>query len=58
MNEKPVELALCESEQLVLKADTLYVFRVYAGCKRCEELHEMNAELRRLQQANDAAAAL
>lgn len=50
-DEKPLELALCESEMLGLRADRLYIFRVMPGCKRCEELHEMYAEQREREQA-------
>ena len=32
------ELALCESEHLILRADQLYRFVAMPGCKRCEEL--------------------
>lgn len=33
-----ITLALCESEQLILKPGVLYRFEVRKGCERCEEL--------------------
>jgi len=33
-----IELALCESEILILKPNVHYVFKVMPNCKRCKEL--------------------
>lgn len=38
--QEPARLALCESEQLILKPNRLYVFEVIEGCKRCKELED------------------
>jgi hypothetical protein len=35
-----VELALCEQDSIVLKADQLYVFRVVPSCQKCMILWE------------------
>jgi hypothetical protein len=34
----PAEMALCESEMLVLKPDRPYVFRVMPDCERCARI--------------------
>jgi len=36
-----VELALCETEMVILKPDQLYRFVVVPGCERCAKLQEM-----------------
>ena len=33
-----ITLALCESEAVFLRPNTLYRFEVIDGCKRCEEI--------------------
>lgn len=38
------ELALCESEHLVLRANQLYIFRVMPGCERCQQLASLYEE--------------
>ena len=41
---EPQELALCESERLILREGVPYVFRKLDGCKRCAELAEAYAD--------------
>jgi hypothetical protein len=38
--ETPIEMALCEQEFLILRPDTLYIFRVIPNCERCKALAE------------------
>ena len=40
MSSEPIELCLCEAKRVVLKPDTLYVFRACEGCVECERLAE------------------
>ena len=35
-----VELALCESERLVLKPNQLYIFKVYEDCEACKRIEK------------------
>lgn len=37
-----IELALCESEKLILKPNQLYFFRIHPDCLRCKELEKAN----------------
>lgn len=38
------ELALCESERVMLRPDTPYIFRVYPDCAGCAKLAAAHAE--------------
>lgn len=40
--ETVIELCLCESERLILKANTFYRFTVDETCDRCKELDKLN----------------
>lgn len=36
INDEPIEMALCEINQLILHPDQVYIFRKFNGCKSCE----------------------
>lgn len=41
---EPIVLQLCETEHLILRPNTLYLFTVHPTCARCRELERQSCE--------------